>query len=82
MHNGIAFALCVGIVVDTYSSIFVASALLVMSHEFQEKRKAPSLARRTEQKRDFAFDLPSSPLERAIRAEATKTTLAKEASHT
>src|ERR1019366_9518098 len=38
--NGIAFALCAGIVVGTYSSIFVASALLVMWHLFQEKRKA------------------------------------------
>jgi preprotein translocase subunit SecF len=28
--NGIAFALFVGIVVGTYSSIFVASALMVM----------------------------------------------------
>jgi preprotein translocase subunit SecF len=38
--NGIAFALCAGIVVGTYSSIFVASALLVMWHQFQEKRKS------------------------------------------
>jgi len=36
--NGIAFALFVGIVVGTYSSIFVASALLVMWHE-QRLRK-------------------------------------------
>ncbi len=31
--NGIAFALLIGIVVGTYSSIFVASALLVMWHD-------------------------------------------------
>jgi preprotein translocase subunit SecD len=36
--NGIAFALFVGIVVGTYSSIFVASALLVMWHQ-QRLRK-------------------------------------------
>jgi len=37
--NGIAFALCAGIVVGTYSSIFVASALLVMWQQYQEKRQ-------------------------------------------
>jgi preprotein translocase SecF subunit len=37
--NGIAFALFIGIVVGTYSSIFIASALLVMWRERQ-----PSLA--------------------------------------
>ena len=36
--NGIAFALFVGIIVGTYSSIFVASALLVMWHEYHEGR--------------------------------------------
>ncbi len=35
--NGIAFALFVGIIVGTYSSIFVASALLVM---YEERREA------------------------------------------
>ncbi len=39
MLNGIAFALFIGIVVGTYSSIFVASALLVMWHEQQGVRK-------------------------------------------
>lgn len=38
--NGIAFALFVGIVVGTYSSIFVASALLVMWEQHQGARKA------------------------------------------
>jgi preprotein translocase subunit SecD len=38
--NGIAFALFVGIIVGTYSSIFVASALLVMWHQFREARTA------------------------------------------
>jgi preprotein translocase subunit SecD len=38
--NGIAFALFVGIIVGTYSSIFVASALLVMWHQFREARSA------------------------------------------
>src|ERR1019366_484074 len=65
--NGIAFALCAGIVVGTYSSIFVASALLVMWHKFQEKRKAPGIASRVEPKRDVGFDVPSSPLARVSR---------------
>jgi preprotein translocase subunit SecD len=37
--NGIAFALFIGIVVGTYSSIFVASALLVMWNQYREKRR-------------------------------------------
>jgi preprotein translocase subunit SecD len=40
--NGIAFALFVGIIVGTYSSIFVASALLVMWHQFREGRAVQS----------------------------------------
>jgi preprotein translocase subunit SecF len=43
--NGIAFALFVGIIVGTYSSIFVASALLVMWQQYRE-RKAPAAPRR------------------------------------
>jgi protein-export membrane protein SecD/preprotein translocase SecF subunit len=46
--NGIAFALLIGIVVGTYSSIFVASALLVIWHEYRAKkqtsRRAPLTA--------------------------------------
>jgi preprotein translocase subunit SecD len=38
--NGIAFALFVGIVVGTYSSIFVASALLVIWEQYREGRIA------------------------------------------
>jgi preprotein translocase subunit SecF len=75
--NGIAFALCAGIVVGTYSSIFVASAILVMWHQFQENRKEPSAANRTEPKRDFAFDVPSSPLARAIRSRQRRISLAE-----
>ncbi|MBZ5607266.1 MAG: protein translocase subunit SecD [Acidobacteriia bacterium] len=66
--NGIAFALCAGIVVGTYSSIFVASAILVMWHQFQEKRKAPGVATPREPKRDVAYDLPSSPMAKAFRS--------------
>lgn len=36
--NGIAFALFIGIVVGTYSSIFVASALLVMWDNYRGGR--------------------------------------------
>ena len=42
--NGIAFALFAGILVGTYSSIFVASALLVMWHE---RGRALAASRRT-----------------------------------
>ncbi|HPT25544.1 MAG TPA: protein translocase subunit SecD [Bryobacteraceae bacterium] len=40
--NGIAFALLIGIVVGTYSSIFVASALMVLWHEYKEKHQNSS----------------------------------------
>jgi len=37
--NGIAYALFIGIVVGTYSSIFIASAILVAWQNFSERRK-------------------------------------------
>jgi preprotein translocase subunit SecF len=37
--NGIAFALFIGIAVGTYSSIFVASALLVLWHEYRSNKR-------------------------------------------
>ena len=37
--NSIAYALFVGIIVGTYSSIFIASVILVWWHNFQENRK-------------------------------------------
>jgi preprotein translocase subunit SecF len=36
--NGIAFALFAGIIMGTYSSIFVASALLVMWRQYRDRR--------------------------------------------
>jgi preprotein translocase subunit SecD len=45
--NGIAFALFVGIIVGTYSSIFVASALLVMWHQFREGKTAAARSTRS-----------------------------------
>ncbi|HUS06860.1 MAG TPA: protein translocase subunit SecF, partial [Bryobacteraceae bacterium] len=42
--NGFAFALVVGIIVGTYSSIFIASPILVFWQSFVEKRKAPAVA--------------------------------------
>jgi preprotein translocase subunit SecD len=42
--NGIAFALFAGIIVGTYSSIFVASALLVMWEEYRTPRKPTATA--------------------------------------
>jgi preprotein translocase subunit SecF len=37
--NGFSFALVVGIIIGTYSSIFIASPILVFWQEFVEKRK-------------------------------------------
>jgi preprotein translocase subunit SecF len=44
--NGFAFALVVGIIVGTYSSIFVASPILVWGHDYLQRRKkaAPAAA--------------------------------------
>jgi preprotein translocase subunit SecF len=44
--KGFSFALVVGIIVGTYSSIFIASPILVFWQDFVEKRKAtaPALA--------------------------------------
>jgi len=42
--NGIAFALIAGIIIGTYSSIFVASALLVLWHERRERRQVRTAA--------------------------------------
>lgn len=40
--NGFAFALVVGIMVGTYSSVFVASPILIFWHNFMEGRKHPA----------------------------------------
>src|ERR1700736_3485303 len=40
--NGFSFALVVGIIVGTYSYIFVASPILIFWHNFLEARKRPS----------------------------------------
>jgi preprotein translocase SecF subunit len=37
--NSIAYALFIGIIVGTYSSIFIASAILVAWHRYQETRQ-------------------------------------------
>ena len=42
--NGFAFALVVGIIVGTYSSIFVASPILIFWQSFIESRKKPQSA--------------------------------------
>jgi preprotein translocase subunit SecF len=39
--NGFSFALVCGIVVGTYSSVFVASPILIFWHNFLEGRKRP-----------------------------------------
>ena len=40
--NGFSFALVCGIIVGTYSSVFVASPILIFWHNFREGRKRPS----------------------------------------
>jgi len=45
--NGIAFALFIGIIVGTYSSIFVASALLVMWHQYRHSKDGAARVVRT-----------------------------------
>ncbi len=51
--NGFSFALVVGIIVGTYSSVFIASPILIYWRDFLEKRKSaatptgPGAARRT-----------------------------------
>jgi preprotein translocase subunit SecF len=46
--HGFSFALVVGIIIGTYSSIFIASPILVFWQEFMEKRKRPGAARAVE----------------------------------
>jgi preprotein translocase subunit SecF len=40
--NGFSFALVVGIIIGTYSTVFIASPILVFWRDFAEKRKRPS----------------------------------------
>jgi preprotein translocase subunit SecF len=43
--NGFAFALVVGVIVGTYSSIFIASPILIFWHErFQKGKRAAAPA--------------------------------------
>ena len=41
--NGFSFALVVGIIVGTYSSIFIASPILIFWQNYVEKRKAAAV---------------------------------------
>jgi preprotein translocase subunit SecF len=42
--NGIAFALFIGIVIGTYSSIYIASSILIFWQAFMERRKKAAVA--------------------------------------
>jgi preprotein translocase subunit SecF len=42
--NGFAFALVVGIIIGTYSSIFIASPILIFWQDYREKRKRATSA--------------------------------------
>jgi preprotein translocase subunit SecF len=46
--HGFSFALVVGIIIGTYSSVFIASPILVFWQEYLEKRKKPGAARAVE----------------------------------
>jgi preprotein translocase subunit SecF len=46
--HGFSFALVIGIIIGTYSSIFIASPILVFWQEFVEKRKKPGTVRTVE----------------------------------
>ena len=66
--NGIAFALCAGIVVGTYSSIFVTSALLVMWHQYQDRKLTSGGTSRPQPVAPApALDVPAPPAIRALR---------------
>lgn len=69
--NGIAFALCAGIVIGTYSSIFVASALLVMWHQYQERRLAPAVGSRAQAGVSASADVPDGQVATAVRERKT-----------
>ncbi|MBZ5606615.1 MAG: protein translocase subunit SecF [Acidobacteriia bacterium] len=59
--NGFAFALVCGIVVGTYSSVFVASPILIFWHNFLEGRKSPSAAPPPSAPKDRAAAAPKTP---------------------
>jgi preprotein translocase subunit SecF len=40
--NGFSFALVVGIIIGTYSSVFIASPILIFWRDYVEKRKRPA----------------------------------------
>jgi preprotein translocase subunit SecF len=40
--NGFSFALVIGIIIGTYSSIFIASPILVFWRDYVDKRKRPA----------------------------------------
>jgi len=61
--NSIAFALFIGIVVGTYSSIFVASAILVAWQEYLERRKKA---------RGSAVAVPVSNVKEALKKRSAK----------
>ncbi len=61
--HGFSFALVVGIIIGTYSSIFIASPILVWWHDFAEKRQKPGSQRPVE---------PATPAGRRTPAKTVK----------
>lgn len=72
--NGFAFALVCGIIVGTYSSVFVASPILIFWHNFLEGRKRSGGAVVTARKE------PDAPVAAAKAPSAAKTATNKERS--
>jgi preprotein translocase subunit SecF len=63
--NGFSFALVVGIIVGTYSSIFVASPILIWWRRFAESRKPAAVAPAAEKEKETAA--PRKEARRAVR---------------
>jgi preprotein translocase SecF subunit len=59
--NGFAFALVCGIIVGTYSSVFIASPILIFWHNFLESRKHPSGGPAVAKDRPVAPKTPKAP---------------------
>jgi preprotein translocase subunit SecF len=60
--NGFAFALVCGIIVGTYSSVFIASPILIFWHNFLEDRKRPGTGPASVAKEPAA--VPKAPKEK------------------
>jgi len=72
--NGFAFALTCGIIVGTYSSVFVASPILIFWHNFLEGRKRKVRGAATIRKEPSAPAPVAAPVKTPAAAAAVQTT--------